>query len=206
MNSWFRIHDGLATAGRIPPVTRVREHVSAAEMIILILCGAAAASAVSFIKLGLRLPGHAIVVAMIPLALGFGLAPRRLSGFVMSGAALSTAAVFTIAGLAQYGTGPFVSLCLIGPVADLALSRAWNGWRLYLGLIVAGVATNLMALMSRTAGRVLGVDPSWRPFGSWMIQALVTYSLSGALAGLIGAICFFHLRNRSKSDRSGIQS
>jgi len=206
MSSWFGIHDGLATAGRIPSITRVREYISATEMIILMSCGAAATSAISFIKLGLRIPGHAIVLAMIPLALGFALAPRRLSGFIMSGAALSTAAVFTIAGLAQYGTGSFVSLCLMGPITDLALTKARSGWRLYLGLVVAGIATNLLALMSRTAGRLLGVDPSWRPFGSWMSQAIVTYSLSGAVAGLIGAICFFHLRNRSRSDRSGMQS
>jgi hypothetical protein len=206
MSSWFGIHDGLATAGRIPSVTRMREHISAAEMIMLIACGAAATSAISFIKLGLRLPGHAIVLAMVPLALGFALAPRRLSGFIMSGAALSTAAVFTIGGLAQYGTGSFVSLCLMGPVTDLALTKARSGWRLYAGLIAAGLATNILALMSRTAGRLLGLDPSFRPFSSWITQALVTYSLSGALAGLIGAICFFHLRNRSKSDESGIES
>lgn len=206
MNRWFGIHQGLATAGRIPSVTRAHEHVSAAEMLVLICCGAAATSAISFIKLGLRLPGHAIVLAMVPLALGFALAPRRLSGFIMSGAALSTAAVFTAAGLAQYGTGSFVSLCLMGPITDLALSKARSGWRLYLGLIAAGVVTNFLALMSRTAGRLLGVDPSWRPFGSWLSQAIVTYSLSGALAGLIGALCFFHLRNRSKSDGPGTES
>ena len=206
MNRWFGIHQGLATAGRIPSVARVREHVSAAEMLVLIFCGAAAASAISFIKLGIRIPGHAIVLAMVPLALGFALAPRRLSGFIMSGAALSTAAVFTAAGLAQYGTGSFVSLCLMGPITDLALSKARSGWRLYLGLIAAGVVTNFLALMSRTAGRLLGVDPSWRPFGSWLSQAIVTYSLSGALAGLIGALCFFHLRNRSKSDGPGTES
>jgi membrane associated rhomboid family serine protease len=94
----------------------------------------------------------------------------------------------------------------MGPITDLALTKARSGWRLYLGLIVAGIVTNLLALMSRTAGRLLGVDPSWRPFGSWMSQAIVTYSLSGAVAGLIGAICFFHLHNRPKSDTSGMRS
>lgn len=205
MNRWFGIHDGLTIAGRMPSVVRGREHISVTEMAVLMTCGAAATSAISFIKLGLRLPGHAIVLAMVPLALGFALVPRRFSGFVMSGAALSTAIVFTAAGLAQYATGSFVSLCLMGPITDFALTKARSGWRLYLGLIVAGIITNLLALMSRTAGRLLGVDPSWRPFGSWMSQAIVTYSLSGALAGLIGAICFFHLRNRSKTDRSEIQ-
>ncbi len=160
MSSWFGIHDGLTTAGRIPSVARVREHISATEMAILIICGAAATSAISFIKLGLRIPGHAIVLAMVPLALGFALVPRRFSGFLMSGAALSTAAVFTASGLAQYSTGSFVSLCLMGPVTDLAFAKARSGWRLYLGLIAAGVATNLLALMSRTVGRLLGVDPS----------------------------------------------
>lgn len=202
MKSWFGIHDGLATAGRIPSIARAQEYISAIEIAILIVCGAAASSAIGFIKLGLRIPGHAILLTMIPVALGFVLAPRKHSGFIMSGAALGTAAVFTVAGLVQYRTGSFVSLCLIGPLTDLALTKVRSGWQLYLGLIAAGIATNFLALMSRTAGRFLGLDPSWRPFGSWMIQSLVTYPLSGALAGMIVAICFFHFRNRSESGRS----
>ncbi len=193
----FNVHEGLAAAGRIPSAARVRDHISIIEMAILICCGAISASAVSFVRLGLRLPGHAIVLAMAPMALGLALAPRRFSGFVMSAGAFSTASVFSLLGITHPGAGSFVSLCLLGPVMDLALTKFRSGWRLYCGMILAGVSTNLLALFSRSTSKLLGLDlGSMRPFGTWWTQAIVTYSLSGAVAGLIGAICFFRLRNR----------
>jgi len=195
--SLFNFHEGLAAAGRIPSVARVRDHISASEMAILICCGALSASAVSFIRLGMRLPGHAIVLAMLPMALGLALAPRRLSGFIMSAGAFSTASVFGLLGIVHPGAGSFVSLCLLGPVMDLALARFRSGWWLYFGMILAGVATNLLALFSRSTSKLLGLDfAGTRPFGTWWTQAIVTYSLCGAVAGLIGAICFFRLRNK----------
>ena len=59
--------------------------------LLLFLCGAAAASTTGFIRLGLRIPGHAIVLVVVPMALGLALAPRRLAGFVMSAGAFGTA-------------------------------------------------------------------------------------------------------------------
>jgi hypothetical protein len=194
--NWFEVHEGLAAAGRIPSAVRVRDRISAGEMAILIFCGIASASAVSFLRLGLRIPGHAIVLAMIPMALGLALAPRKFSGFIMSASACSTAFTFGLLGLVQNGAGSFVSLCLIGPMMDLALTKVRSGWRLYLGMILAGISTNLLALFSRSMSKLLGLDPGTRPFDAWWSQALITYCLCGALAGLIGALCFFHYRNR----------
>jgi hypothetical protein len=202
VDNWFSINEGLAAAGRIHPVARMRARISSYEILLLILCGAAAATASGFVRLGLRLPGHSIVLTMIPMALGFALAPRRLSGFIMSLSAFGTGAMFNLTGLAHIGSGAFVSLCLVGPVMDLAVSKFQSGWKLYLGLILAGISANLMALSSRGASKLLGLDlAGTRPFGNWWTQAVITYSLAGALAGLIGAICFFHLRKQhSKPD------
>jgi hypothetical protein len=202
INNWFSINEGLAAAGRLPSLARIRERISAYEIVLLILCGAAAATASGFIRLGLRMPGHSIVLSMIPMALGLALAPRRLSGFIMSASAFGTGAAFNLTGMAHIGSGAFISLCFIGPVMDLAVSKFRNGWKLYFGLVLAGICTNLLALSSRGASKLLGLDlAGTRPFGSWWTQAILTYSLSGALAGLIGALCFFHLRKqRSKPD------
>jgi hypothetical protein len=197
INNWFGIHEGLAAAGRIPSIARVRERISTSEMLLLLACGAASASAIGFIRLGLRLPGHSIVLAMVPMALGLALAPRHFSGFIMSAGAFGTAAAFSMAGVAHFGAGAFVSLCLMGPIMDLVLTKARSGWRLYLGMVLAGISTNLLALASRSTSKLLGLDiAGMRPFGTWWSQAAVTYSLCGAVAGLIGALCFFHLRNR----------
>ena len=80
-----------------------------------------------------------------------------------------------------------------------AVSKFRSGWKLYFGLVLAGICTNLMALSSRGASKLLGLDLGTRPFGSWWTQAIITYSLSGAIAGLIGALLFFHLR-KQRSD------
>jgi hypothetical protein len=197
IDNWFSINEGLASAGRIPSLARMRERISAYEILLLILCGAGAATASGFIRLGLRLPGHSIVLSMIPMALGLALAPRRLSGVIMGASALGTAAAFNFTGLAHIGSGAFISLCLVGPVMDLAVSRLRSGWKLYLGLVLSGILTNLLALSSRGANKLLGLDlAGTRPFGSWWTQAVITYSLSGALAGLVGALLFFHLRKQ----------
>jgi hypothetical protein len=84
---------------------------------------------------------------------------------------------------------------------DLALTKARDGWRLYFGLILAGIATNTLALASRSISKLLGFDMGgMRPFGGWWSQSIVTYPLCGAVAGLIAAVCFFHLRKqRSES-------
>ena len=192
----FAVRDGLAAAGRLHPIAKDQDRISAYEILMLFFCGAVSASVIAFVRLGLRLPGHSIVLSMIPMALGLALAPRRFAGFLMSAGALTTASAYSGAGLAQYGSGAFVSLCLLGPMMDLALTKVRSGWRLYMGFVLAGIGTNLMALASRSAGKLLGIDLGTRPFGGWWSQAIVTYTLSGAVAGMIAALCFFHFRNQ----------
>jgi len=205
--SWFRVHEGVLGAARIPPIARFRERISTAELLLLFLCGAAAASATGFIRLGLRIPGHAIVLAVVPMALGLALAPRRLAGFVMSAGAFCTANALSIAGLTTYGSGAIVSLCLTGPVIDFALSGTRSGWRLYLRMVLAGIITNLLALTSRGASKLLGFDlAGMRPFATWWSQAAVTYTLCGAAAGLIAAVCWFHLRERKSQPPASVVS
>jgi hypothetical protein len=204
INNWFSIHDGLVAAGRIPSMTRVRDRISASELTLLLFLGAASATTAGFLRLGIRLPGSSIILSMLPMILGLALTPRRLSGFIMSASAFGTASAFSLAGMAHYGSGAFVSLCLMGPVMDLALTKARSGWRLYLGLMLAGIGTNLLALASRSMSKLLGLDlASMRPFGSWWTQAVITYSLCGAAAGLIGAFCFFHLHRRKFDSETG---
>jgi hypothetical protein len=191
----FRVHDGLVAAARLPRVGRMSERISLAEVVLLLFCGAAAACAQAYVKLHLGIPGHAIVLSVIPMALGLALAPRRIAGSIMSAGAFTTAACLTAFAGARFGGGAFTSLCLIGPMMDMAVAGARRGWRLYLGLVLAGIAANFCALLSRTGGKVLGFDlPGTRPIGSWWTQALLTYTLSGAIAGLLGALLWFQFR------------
>lgn len=202
MHNLFSIHNGLATAVRFPSIARLREKISVSEVVLLLLFGAASAATVGFLRTGFRFPGNAILWAMLPMVMGLAVAPRRNAGFVMGIGALGTASFFGLSGLAHYGSGASVSLCLLGPVLDLALTKAKGGLRLYISLITAGIVTNLLALFSRGAGKLLGLDAGTRPFGTWYLQASLTYTLCGAIAGLIAAFCFFHLhKQRSDTER-----
>jgi hypothetical protein len=195
--NWFSAHEGLADAARLPSLAQARQRISAAELLLLLASGAAAAVAVGKAKLGLGIPGHSIVLAALPMVLGMALAPRRLAGSMMSAGAVGTAWVLAGAGAADFGAGSFVSLCLLGPMMDVALRHARTGRRVYAALIVAGVLTNVLALGSRAGAKLVGLDAGSRPFDSWWLQALVTYTLSGAVAGLLGALCWFHFHSTS---------
>jgi hypothetical protein len=201
VNDWFTVHDGLAGAARVPSLARARTRISAIELALLLSCGAAAAAAVAYVKLSLRIPGHSIVLAALPMVLGMALAPRRLSGSVMSAGAISTAWLLSGIGGASFGSGSSISLLLIGPMMDVAVRHARSGWRVYAALVLAGMTTNLLALGSRAAFKVLGLDLAGaRPFDSWWLQALVTYTLSGVVAGLLGALCWFHFNAAAKDE------
>lgn len=201
-NEWFVVRDGLLGAARLPSLARTATRVSAAELLTLLFCGATAALAVGYVKLSLGIPGHAIVLAAMPMALGIALAPRRLAGCTMSAGALGTAFALASSG-ARYGSGAFISLTLLGPMMDIALRRVQRGRRVYLALVTAGVGANLLALASRATTKLMGLDlAGGRPFDSWWLQAVVTYTLSGALAGLLGALCWFQFNDR-QSRRPG---
>ncbi|HZI79233.1 MAG TPA: hypothetical protein VFD69_06955 [Vicinamibacterales bacterium] len=197
MAQWFVIHEGLTAAARVPSLARSRQRMSALEVLVLLASGAGAAAAVGMAKLGLGIPGHSIVLAALPVAFGLSVAPRRLAGSVMSAGAVGTAWLLQGAGTASYGSGSLVSLCLLGPMMDLALRGARSGWRVYAALVLAGTATNLTALASRAAAKLVGLDLAGaRPFDSWWLQAMGTYTASGIVAGLLGAFCWFHLNDR----------
>ena len=120
----------------------------------------------------------------------------------MSAGAFGTASLLSSAGAATYGSGATVSLLLIGPMMDVALHGARAGWRVYVALVVSGVAANLLALASRAGTKLLGLDLGSRPFDSWWLLAAGTYTLSGVVAGLLGALCWFHFSDRSVRRRT----
>jgi hypothetical protein len=171
--------------------------VHLAEVLLLLGAGALAAAATTFLDMGLRIPGHAIVRAVFPMAFGFALVPRRMAGSMMGiGAALS-AALLQTAGARGPGFGAMTSLVLTGPLLDLALWQARRGWRLYLGFALAGLGSNLLAMAVRGGAKAGGLDgPAARPLFDWLPQAVASYSLCGLIAGLISAAVWFRLSAR----------
>ena len=100
----------------------------------------------------------------------------------------------------SFGAGSLTSLALTGPLLDLALVGARRGWRLYLGFVLAGIASNLVALGFRGGLKALTGDMGGgRLMGEWWHQAYLTYPVCGLLAGLLSAAVWFRLRGDRQS-------
>jgi len=200
------IHGGLAQGSRIGALTRGEERVRGAEILLLLGTGMVAALASAFLDMGLRIPGHAILRAVFPMAFGLAAVPRRFAGSVMGVGAVASAIALKAGGSGALGMGATTSLILTGPLLDLALWRAQRGWRLYLGFALAGLASNLAALAVRGGVKVGGLDRlGGRPLADWWPVATGTYALCGILAGLVSALVWFHLsadRPRSRGSEA----
>ena len=177
-------------------IGRLNGDVSTIEVATLVLLGVTAAVLSAYVRIGLKIPGHAIVLAVLPMAFGFAIVPRQLAGTAMSASALLTAALLSVSGARYLGGGAMMSLTAVGPLLDLALARARGGWRLYLGFVLAGLAANMLAFSVRGGSKLLQLDAKGtRLFADWLSQAAVTYVLSGAIAGLVSAACWFRMRH-----------
>ncbi len=193
----LRVHEALRVHGRLPALEHGVGRVTALEVGLLLLLGAGAVGLTALLDFNLRLPGHAIVRAVLPLGLGMALVPRRGAGIVMSAAALATAGLFRLGGLGP-GPGALTSLCLTGPFLDLALAWAKRGWHVYLGFVLGGLGANLTALVVRGGLKAFAFEtPGLRPAAEWLAQSAITYPAFGILAGLVSAALWFQLRERT---------
>ncbi len=199
MSVWaLGVHPELQAGGRLPTLSRDGSQIRAQEWAVWLLMGVAAACASALPDWNLKIPGHAILRSVFPMALGLSLAPRRGAGSVMGAMAFATALSLRFSGMAEIGFGAMTSLTLTGPLLDLALRKARAGWRLYLGIIVAGLSSNLIAMGIKVAEKLLmsGGGGGKRSFGAWLAQAAWTYPLCGVLAGLLSAAVWFRWQSR----------
>lgn len=205
MSSWaLSVHAGLRSGSRLPALSREESSVRMSEWAVWLAMGIAAACASALPDWNLRIPGHAILRSVFPMALGLSLAPRCGAGGVMGVIACATALTLRCSGRAEVGFGALTSLSLTGPLLDVALWKAQAGWRLYAGIIAAGLSSNLIAIGIKVTEKLLmsGGGGSKRSFGAWLAQAAWTYPLCGALAGLLSAVIWFRWR-ASDTERAG---
>jgi hypothetical protein len=192
-------HAPLAESSRVGSAAARLAASPLAEIALLLLLGAASSYLTLSIDMDLRIPGHSIVRAVFPLALGLALVPRRNAGFVAGlGALLGAVAIGGWP--SPLGPGALTSLALTGPILDLAVRGARTCRGVYAGLALGGLAANLVAFGVRLAAKMSG-ETGRRPLSSWWPEAIVTYSICGAVAGLLGALVWFRFRERRESDR-----
>lgn len=187
----------LGATSRLPPLASGKT-ARGREVVALLLTGAAAGVLTTLADFRLGIPGHHILFAMFPLALGFALVPRRMAGSVMGASAVTTVAALGAAGVHLPGPGALAGIALAGPMLDLALRWGGAGWRLYGGFVVAGAATNLLAFGVRAWAKYAGMGGmgGGRSLATWLPLAVWTYAAVGLLAGLLSAAAWFHLRRR----------
>jgi hypothetical protein len=175
----------------------------AADLVILAACGLAAAAATTLLDMNLRIPGHAILRTVLPLAVGLALVPRLGSGVVMSAAAGLSILGCRLAGVEEGGAGALTSLLLTGPLLDFAANRFSRSWMLYPSFAVAGLASNMTAYLVRfltKAGGGAGMGGG-RSLAEWKVPASITYAACGLIAGLIAAaVCFRATTTKSNPD------
>jgi hypothetical protein len=194
-------HAVLEQTTRLPMLGRGEQAIPVLEFMALLLFGGLAACSMLFLDFGVRVPGHAILRAVLPMALGLAVVPRRGAGLVMGGGALLTLAGLHLGGHPGSGTGSTTSLLLIGPMMDLALWSARPGFRLYLSFALAGFVTNLVAFLVRGAAKAGGgTGAGGRTMESWLPVAVFTYAACGLLAGLISAAMLFEWSGKKPDD------
>jgi hypothetical protein len=197
------VHRELRASSRAAALTRPEDRLRWAELGILWGAGVTAAIAVGSLDFHLRLPGHAILRAVFPMALGLSLVPRHGGGGVMGAGAATTILCLQVAGRAVPGVGALTSLCLIGPVLDGALWRARSGWPVYVSFAVAGGLTNLAAFAVRGGKKLTAWEAlTTRPLADWVSTAAWSYLLCGLLAGLLSAAIWFRWHADRADQRS----
>ena len=195
----FERNAALAGNSRVRSIGDLSGELSTVEIMALAAVGIVAGLTSAYLRLGLRIPGSSLLMAALPMGLGFALVPRQLAGTTMSATALLTVTLLDAAGLHNLGVGALASLVAIGPLLDVALARAREGWRLYLGFVLAGLVANAVAFSVRGGSKLFGFDAAGtRALGEWLSQATVTYVLAGAFAGLFSAACWFRLHHDGK--------
>ncbi len=161
------------------------------------MLGVVAACASVLPDWNLRVPGHAILRSVFPMALGFALAPRRFAGGVMASTGLVTALSLQSFGPFHIGLGGMTSLAATGFCLDAFLAKGRSGWRLYLAFALAGLTSNLLAFGVQTAVKLSrGPKIGGRGFSEWLAQASWTYPACGLAAGIISAAVWFQFRSR----------
>ena len=201
-------HSGLAATTRLKVLAVDSVSAPAADWILLFVFGSMAAFCSACLDLGIqRVPGHAILRVVFPLALGFAVVPRRGAGTVMGVAAFLVASLLSLSGIRGegLGVGAMTSLVATGPLLDWTLRRANSGWKQYAGFTLAGICSNVLALLVRGTLKATGFElPGRRPLLDWLAQACVTYVLCGLVAGLISAVILFYgRRSDSTADQDG---
>ena len=162
MSQSLTLPSGMAHPSRLRPASGLPVTIPLWEIAVLTVSGVLAATAVGLIELRLRIPGHSILHAVLPMALGLALAPRRFAGTGMSLAAIATAFGLMKTGHGEFGAGAWTSLACLGPSLDLMLGTRWGQRWPAFSVSVAGLLANGCAFVAKAIEKTSKVVPPLR--------------------------------------------
>jgi hypothetical protein len=177
--------------------------VTAAECVILLAAGAASA-AISLTIGGFRVPGSTVLQAVLPMAAGLAMVPRRGSGLVMGSTALACGtamAGFSAWGIPHVNPSELARLFLLGVCLEVGPARARDSRWIWVWFIVAGLAVNLVGFAVKMAFAQAGFEGFGGRGLAWPVR-LASFAVCGAVAGGISAVIFF----RRNAPRAGTES
>jgi hypothetical protein len=174
------------------------QRISTGEIALLLAFGALAALAMGLVHLGLRLPGHAVLKPILPIAIAAAFVPRRASGCVVGLAAGAMAAVMLAGQWGQYQPAALASLVLLGPALDLAARGAHGRSVLLARFAAAGCAANMAAMGVKLLASVVGFESGGGGFAASWPLPIFSFALCGAFAGLVGAAIALAVRGKNQ--------
>jgi hypothetical protein len=181
-----RATNSIWVTDRSTDIGRVRDFT------VLFIAGVAATTLVACLPMPIRVPGHAILKAALPLACGLAFVRRPWSGTIAGVSALATAALFLVLGTGHLQTAAFVSLLALGPAIDWSRRTVAKGPHFLLRFAFAGFVANLLAFVTRKGVAWLFAD-SWHPLNFQHVAygAFWSFALCGLAAGLLcGVLCY----------------
>ena len=198
----------LAADARLAAVSRFgtarTATVSKTELLFLLGVGAGTAVLRTVLDLRLQVPGHSILLVVLPIVMGRAATPRRGAGTVIGAGAAGTAALLWLAPVgARFGLGAFTSLVLTGPLLDLFLRLLPRGPGVYLACVTAGTVSNMLAFAVKAVLKLAGMNTGLHPgaiYEIWITRAALTYPACGVIAGLLSAWICFRFRRAADPD------
>lgn len=167
-------------------------------VLILVGAGVVAACALALVPTPIRVPGHAILKAALPIAGGMALVARPMAGTIASASGLFTSAILLLLGVGHLSTAGLVSLIAFGPAVDLALRNASGKWHTLFLLTFAGLAANLLAFGVRW-GSAFYQNDLLHSLGSRQLvaSAFLSFAVCGLAAGGIAGMLYLCRRSVS---------
>ena len=192
----------IASSSRLRTWISTKDAVSVSEYTTLIMAGVTAAAASGLLDFSLRIPGHAILRCILPMTLGLALVPRYGAGTVMATSAfISGCALRMLGATGGLSVGAFTSLLVCGPLLDLLLKRAHSSIQVVIRCALAGLLSNILALLARGGAKLIGLEALGKgAFSVWFGRAAISYPVCGLLAGLLSALIWFSLRTETRQD------